>query len=85
MSDQWTSIERVRAALEHREPDRVPFDLGGSVLRAVARLDVAPQEILQHILLRLRRVAHSVVPGIQKTVEQSGQRRGNVASHPSAS
>lgn len=27
-----TSWERVKAALEHREPDRVPFDLGGSVL-----------------------------------------------------
>ncbi len=27
-----TSYERVKAALEHREPDRVPFDLGGTVL-----------------------------------------------------
>ncbi len=27
-----TSRERVRAALEHRQPDRVPLDLGGSVL-----------------------------------------------------
>jgi hypothetical protein len=25
-----TSRERVRAALAHREPDRIPFDLGGS-------------------------------------------------------
>jgi uroporphyrinogen decarboxylase len=38
-----TSRERVRAALEHREPDRVPFDLGGSRVtgihvRAYARL-----------------------------------------------
>ncbi|UCC75988.1 MAG: hypothetical protein JSW37_10775 [Anaerolineales bacterium] len=24
----WTPRERVRAALEHREPDRVPYDLG---------------------------------------------------------
>lgn len=27
-----TSYERVLAALRHQEPDRVPFDLGGSVL-----------------------------------------------------
>jgi len=38
-----TSRERVRAALAHREPDRVPFDLGGSCVtgihaRAYARL-----------------------------------------------
>ena len=32
-----TSYERVRAALEHREPDRVPFDLGGSVLTGINR------------------------------------------------
>ncbi len=28
----WSSYERVKAALEHREPDKVPFDIGGSVL-----------------------------------------------------
>ena len=28
---KYTSYERVKAALEHREPDRIPFDLGGSV------------------------------------------------------
>ncbi|MGQ9649819.1 MAG: uroporphyrinogen decarboxylase family protein [Phycisphaerae bacterium] len=28
----YTSYERVKAALEHREPDRVPFDLGSTVL-----------------------------------------------------
>ncbi len=25
-----TSLERIRAALEHREPDRIPFDLGAT-------------------------------------------------------
>jgi len=29
-SDRMTSRERVRAALEHRPSDRIPFDLGGS-------------------------------------------------------
>ncbi len=27
-----TSYERVKLALEHKEPDKIPFDLGGSVL-----------------------------------------------------
>lgn len=27
---KYTSYERVKAALEHRESDRVPFDLGSS-------------------------------------------------------
>jgi len=31
----WTSHDRVKATLEHREPDRVPFDLGGSVLTGI--------------------------------------------------
>ena len=30
-----TSYERVKAALEHREADRIPFDLGGSVLTGI--------------------------------------------------
>ena len=25
----WDSIRRIKAALEHREPDRVPLDIGG--------------------------------------------------------
>jgi len=29
---EWTSFERVKAALEHKEADRIPYDLGGSVL-----------------------------------------------------
>jgi len=33
--DNWTSRGRVEAALSHREPDRVPFDLGGSVLTGI--------------------------------------------------
>ena len=31
----FTSIERVRATLEHRESDRVPFDLGGTLVSAI--------------------------------------------------
>lgn len=40
-----TSYERVKAALDHREPDRVPLDLGGSVLTGMNR----------HAYARLRR------------------------------
>ncbi len=32
---QYTSYERVRTALEHREPDRVPFDLGGAMVTGI--------------------------------------------------
>ena len=32
---QYTSYERVRAALEHREPDRIPFDLGGAMVTGI--------------------------------------------------
>ncbi len=30
MTDQMTPRERLRAAIEHRQPDRVPIDVGGS-------------------------------------------------------
>ena len=32
---ECTSLDRVRLALEHKEPDRVPFDLGGTLVSAV--------------------------------------------------
>jgi len=31
----WTSRRRVEAALNHREADRVPFDLGGTILTGI--------------------------------------------------
>lgn len=34
---KYTSFERVKTALEHKEPDKVPFDLGGSVLTGINR------------------------------------------------
>jgi len=40
-----TSRERVRMALEHREPDRVPIDLGGTIMSG----------IMAHALDRLRK------------------------------
>jgi len=37
MSDtkQWTSYERLVTTLHHREPDRIPFDLGGSMVTGI--------------------------------------------------
>ena len=31
----WTSRTRVEASLNHREPDRVPYDLGGTILTGI--------------------------------------------------
>jgi uroporphyrinogen decarboxylase len=31
----WTSCRRVEAAINHREPDRVPYDLGGTILTGI--------------------------------------------------
>lgn len=33
--DKYTSYDRVIASLEHREPDRVPFDLGGALVAGI--------------------------------------------------
>jgi len=35
---QWTSRKRVEAALHHREADRVPYDLGGTILTGIHHL-----------------------------------------------
>jgi len=32
---QYTSYERVRTALAHKEPDRIPFDIGGTMVTGV--------------------------------------------------
>jgi uroporphyrinogen decarboxylase len=36
MNDEsWTSRRRVETTLSHREPDRVPYDLGGTILTGI--------------------------------------------------
>lgn len=37
-----TSRERVRAALDHREPDRLPVDLGGSIVTSITKAAYEP-------------------------------------------
>mgnify|MGYP000901064847 CR=1 FL=1 len=49
-----TSRERVLAALEHREPDRVPLDLGGSFVTSITA--VALDELRRHLRLQERPV-----------------------------
>lgn len=66
-----TSYERVKAALEHREPDRVPLDLGGSVLtginvkayrRLIKYLGLPEREIkLSDVIQQLAQVDDDVV------------------------
>ena len=35
MNDSFTSLERVKCALEHKEPDRIPLDIGGSKVTGI--------------------------------------------------
>ena len=42
-----TSLERVRLALEHKEADRVPFDLGSSLVTGIHR--VAYENLRNHL------------------------------------
>jgi len=32
---EYTSFERVKLALEHKEPDRIPFDIGGTIVTGI--------------------------------------------------
>jgi uroporphyrinogen decarboxylase len=35
MQHDWTSRKRVETTLNHHEPDRIPYDLGGSILTGI--------------------------------------------------
>ena len=45
--NSWTSRHRVEASLNHREPDRVPYDLGGTILTGIHHL--AYRRLRQHL------------------------------------
>jgi uroporphyrinogen decarboxylase len=47
VQDGWTSRKRVETALSHHEPDRVPYDLGGSVLTGIHKQ--AYQRLRRHL------------------------------------
>ena len=57
----WTSRSRVAAALNHREADRVPYDLGGTILTGIN----------QHAYRRLR--AHLGLPEVPIEIEDKHQ------------
>ncbi len=56
------SYERVRTALDHREADRVPFDLGGTVLTGMHR--VAYANLRRYLGLPV--LAVDIIDGIQQ-------------------
>jgi len=62
---EYTSYERVRAALEHREPDRVPLDIGGTM---VTGINVnAMQNLRQHLGLEGDAEVYDTVTQMAKT------------------
>ena len=62
----WTSRSRVETALAHREADRVPYDLGGTILTGINH----------HAYRRLRR--HLGLPEEAIEIEDKCQQLGRV-------
>ncbi len=62
----WTSRRRVEAALAHHESDRVPYDLGGTILTGIHRR--AYDRLRQHLGL----------PAIEIEIEDPIQQLGKV-------
>ena len=60
-SQTWTSRRRVETALAHREADRVPYDLGGTILTGIN----------QHTYRRLRQ--HLGLPAVEIRIEDMHQ------------
>ena len=75
---EYTSYERVKTALEHREPDRIPYDLGGSVLTGMNRhcykrlrdyLGLPPVEIqIYDVMQQLARIDQDVLDRLKVDV-----------------
>ncbi len=65
-SSDWTSRARVAAALSHREPDRVPYDLGGTILTGIH----------QRAYRRLR--SHLGLPEVEMEFDDPVQQLGRV-------
>ena len=63
---EWNSRSRVEAALRHEEPDRVPFDLGGTVVTGIHRTAYA----------RLRR--HLGLPDVEIELQDIHQQLARV-------
>ncbi len=50
----WTSRRRVEATLSHQEPDRIPYDLGGSILTGIHH--VAYRRLREHLHLPAKHI-----------------------------
>jgi len=75
VSPEMTSLERVRAALEHREADRVPFDLGGSILTGIH--ERAYVRLRQHLgLPPVTPVIEDCIQGLARVDEDVRDRLG---------
>ena len=76
----WTHRERVLAALNHEEPDRVPIDLGGAEFTSV----VAPayENLKTHLGMthktRMMSIIHSVVHPDEEILQRFGVDTRNV-------
>ena len=57
-----TSRERVLTALNHEEPDRVPIDLGGTVVSSIAK--VFPPYVVAFVMLVVIVLVSSVVQAL---------------------
>jgi len=67
-----TSYQRVQAALRHQEPDRIPFDLGGSM---VTGINVnALRDLRKYLGLSGEPVVKDEVTQMAKTGDDIGQR-----------
>lgn len=67
MTEQpWTSRRRVETSLDHQEPDRVPYDLGGTILTGIH--EMAYRRLRQHLGL----------PEVQIEIEDPIQQLGRV-------
>lgn len=83
MPPEMNGRKRALAALEHRELDRVPFDLGGSLvsgihrnayIRLLNRLDVKEEASILDPLQQLARVSEQVKQALSVDVEGVGSR-----------
>jgi len=88
-SAEWTSRRRIETTLNHKEPDRVPFDLGGSILTGIHEkayrrlreyLGLAPVEVqIEDPVQQLARVHEDVKERLKVDVYgvQAGSPRGH--------
>jgi len=81
---ECTSYERVKAALEHREPDRVPLDIGGTMVTGINVR--AMQKLREYLGLEGDAEVHDTVTQMARTdddlVEKLGIDVRNVPPRP---